>query len=249
MQVKEGEDENIQCHKCLEIYRVLSTKLNKRQFNRLLNNNNDKFLCQMCREVDELKKAVKYLNPNMLRNHCAISGTEVGGNAVEAVMKLMEKLDVPLTANDFEGAYIMYSNKLALVKEFCILTYNIRSISSIAIFNRFKTLAAKLPTLPLYTRNMISEQSDATVQRSWLQNGAINNFTLPEIHRVQEIISIPNGSHLGTVGTYRPISNLSIIDKIFDKILRTFYSKKGYDKAVVKLVSLSMNAWTVVTLI
>lgn len=51
LQVKEGEGER--CHKCLEIYRVLRTNLNKRQFNRLLNNKNEKIRCQVCRGSGE----------------------------------------------------------------------------------------------------------------------------------------------------------------------------------------------------
>lgn len=36
-----------------------------------------------------------------------ISGIDIGGNTVESVMKVMEKVEVSLDANDFEGAYVI----------------------------------------------------------------------------------------------------------------------------------------------
>lgn len=179
LEAKEDEEETIQCDKCLITYHALCTKLNKRQYKRLMENENEEFVCHVCdesggdvqrelseikkqltqldklnqldamqqsmtfmsqqfddilkgiaenkkqldavvkengvlkREVDELKKTVKYLNDNRVRNDCLFSGVEICGGAVESVIKLMESVDVTLSANEFEDAYVIGKNKNA----------------------------------------------------------------------------------------------------------------------------------------
>lgn len=177
LQVEEEEDDTIQCDKCLITYHALCTKLDKRQYNKLINDENEEFVCHVCNnesggnvkseltaiktqlnklnqlddmqesmmfmskqfdeiikgiaenkkkldtvqnenkilreEVDDLKKTVKFLNDNRVRNDCLVSGIEVpeGKTAVESVIKLMESVDVNLNTNDFEDAYVIGKNK------------------------------------------------------------------------------------------------------------------------------------------
>lgn len=69
---------------------------------------------------------------------------------------------------------------------------------------------------------------------------------------MQKTIPIPKDSHIGTVETYRPISDLSTIDKIFEKILHTirnllaesqygFRKGRGTDKSVINVVNLGQG--------
>lgn len=68
MEVKENED-NIDCDKCAKCYHALCTSLNKRQFEHLLKNESEEYVCNACKECDgtvkeelvEIKKQLKQL--------------------------------------------------------------------------------------------------------------------------------------------------------------------------------------------
>lgn len=50
-------------------------------------------------------------------------------------------------------------------------------------------------------------------------NSSINNSVYPDLLKIQKVIPIPKETHANSVTKYRPISLLSTIDKIFEKII------------------------------
>lgn len=48
MIVKEDKEENIECDKCGKIFHALCTKLDKRQYDRLLKNSEEEYVCHLC---------------------------------------------------------------------------------------------------------------------------------------------------------------------------------------------------------
>lgn len=48
MEVKEEKEDSIECDKCAKTFHVLCTKLDKRQYEHLLKNNNDEYVCHLC---------------------------------------------------------------------------------------------------------------------------------------------------------------------------------------------------------
>lgn len=48
LEVKKEREDNIECDKCAKIFHVLCTKMDKRQFERLCENDEEEFVCHMC---------------------------------------------------------------------------------------------------------------------------------------------------------------------------------------------------------
>lgn len=48
MEVKEETEDSIECDKCCKVFHVMCTKLDKRQYEQLLKNNSQEFVCHIC---------------------------------------------------------------------------------------------------------------------------------------------------------------------------------------------------------
>lgn len=48
MEVNEEKEENIECDKCAKIFHALCTKLDKRQYEDLVENENKQYICHLC---------------------------------------------------------------------------------------------------------------------------------------------------------------------------------------------------------
>lgn len=48
MEVKEETEDSIECDKCCKVFHVMCTKLDKRQYDQLLKNCNEEFVCHLC---------------------------------------------------------------------------------------------------------------------------------------------------------------------------------------------------------
>lgn len=53
LEVEEEEENSIQCDKCSKIYHALCTKLDKRQFEYLMNNQDEDYVCHVCNNENE----------------------------------------------------------------------------------------------------------------------------------------------------------------------------------------------------
>lgn len=176
LDVNEEEEDSIECDKCSGTYHTLCTTLNKRQYNHLMDNEGEEYVCHKCSnesggnvkrelnaiktqlkklddmqesmtfmskqfdelirglaentkkveavqrenkilrsEVNELKKTVRFLNDNRVKNDCLISGVEVSGqaNAMDTVINVMKMVDINLNTSEFEDAYFIGKNKEA----------------------------------------------------------------------------------------------------------------------------------------
>lgn len=183
-EVKEEEEEAIQCDKCKKTLHALCSMLDKRQYDRLIENESEEYVCHICdesgsniksdlcdiktklnkldglqdamnfmskqfddilkgisdnkkkldsvekenkvlkREIVELKKSLKVLNDNRVKNDCIVSGVEtvVNMNATDTMLSVMKDVGVDLTLSDIDDAYFLKnknnSNKQSMVVKF-----------------------------------------------------------------------------------------------------------------------------------
>lgn len=186
LQVKE-EEASIECDKCTKTFHDLCTTLDKREYDNLMNNDKEEYVCHICSEsggnikselnviktklnkldqldvlqetmsfmsqqfddilkgiaenkkkidtvlkenkilkteINDLKKTVKFLNDNRVKNDCLVSGVDVTDEctAVESVIKVMNNVGVTLKADEFEDAYFIgkksKTNKQTVVAKF-----------------------------------------------------------------------------------------------------------------------------------
>lgn len=58
MEVKENKEESIECDKCGRIFHAVCTKLDKRQYDRLLKNSEEEYVCHLCDNDDNTAATV-----------------------------------------------------------------------------------------------------------------------------------------------------------------------------------------------
>lgn len=172
LEVREEEEESIQCDKCEKTYHSLCSMLDKRQYKHLMDNESEEYICHLCNEsggniknelmliktklnkldqlvesmtfmsrqfdeilkgiaenkkkldvvqkennalkteLNDLKKTVKILNDNRVKNDCLVSGVESDDktSAADVMITAMKNIGVDLKAEEIDDAYFLKSN-------------------------------------------------------------------------------------------------------------------------------------------
>lgn len=76
------------------------------------------------KEIVDLKKSVKLLNDNRVKNDCIVSGVQIVNDlsATETILSIMKNVDVELKTDEIDDAYFL--NKKASTKQSLVVKFN-----------------------------------------------------------------------------------------------------------------------------
>lgn len=117
-------------------------------------------------EINNLKDTVKYLNDERVKNDCLVTGIEKveNMNAVGAVVSMMNKVGVDLTAGDIDDAHFMYK-KPNQKKQTMVVKFNSAKAKQKLMASKNK-LREKDETKNIYVNDFLSRETLALLNHA-----------------------------------------------------------------------------------
>lgn len=131
LEIKEDKEEHIQCDKCAKMFHSLCTKLDKRQYEYLLDNEKEEYICHYCDESNgTLKEELKEIKTKLNKLDQLTAITE----AVEFMSKQYDELLKGIAENKKKVEIVQKENR-ALRNEITTLKASVKILNDQRVRN------------------------------------------------------------------------------------------------------------------
>lgn len=131
MEIKEEKEENIQCDKCAKLFHSLCTKLDKRQYEHLLDNESEEYVCHLCDESNgSVKEELKEIKTKLNKLDQLSAVTE----AIEFMSKQYDEILKGVAENRKKVELVQKENRI-LKNEIAILKTSVKILNDQRVKN------------------------------------------------------------------------------------------------------------------